>query len=66
MYLDFLFRIIFSFDLSFYFFIFCNLHKPFCKRHYPFMVFTKTMYVPYTGTCTLLYILLSFIYIIKA
>ena len=53
--LDFLFGIIVSFDLSFYFFETCT--QPFCKRHYPVIVLTITRHVLYTGKCTRLYIL---------
>ena len=45
--LDFLFGIIVSFDLSFYFFETCT--QPFCKRHYPVIVITITRHVLYTG-----------------
>ena len=59
--LDFLFGIIVSFDLSFYFFYFFETcTQPFfCKRHYPVivMVITITRHVLYTGKCTRLYIL---------
>ena len=55
--LDFLFGIIVSFDLSFYFLFFETCTQPFCKRHYPVIVFTITRHVLYTGKCTRLYIL---------
>ena len=55
--LDFLFGIIVSFDLSFYFLFVETCTQPFCKRHYPVIVITKTRHVLYTGKCTRLYIL---------
>ena len=55
--LYFLFGIIVSFDLSFYFLFFETCTQPFCKRHYPVIVITKTRHVLYTGKCTRLYIL---------
>ena len=55
--LDFLFGIIVSFDLSFYFLFFFETNtQPFCKRHYPVIVITITRHVLYTGKCTRLYI----------
>ena len=55
--LEFLFGIIVSFDLSFYFLFFETCTQPFCKRHYPVIVITITRHVLYTGKCTRLYIL---------
>ena len=58
------FWIIVSFDLRFLFFV--TFTQPFCKRHYPAIVITKNKRRMFTVTCTRLYILLSFIEIIKA
>ena len=58
--LDFLFFwIIVSCDLCFYFLFFETFTQPFCKRHYPAIVITKTRHVLCTGTCnrTCLYII---------
>ena len=55
--LDFLFGIIVSLHLSFYFYFFLTCTQPFCKRHYPIIVITITRHVLYTGKCTRLYIL---------
>ena len=55
--LDFLFGILFSFDLSFNFLFFETCTKPFCKRHNPVIVITIRRHGLYTGKCTRLYIL---------
>ena len=55
--LDFLFWIIVSFDLRFYFLFFKTCTQPFCKRHYPVIVITITRHVLYTGKCIRLYVL---------
>ena len=57
--LDFLFGIIVTFDLSFYFlfFFFETCTQPFRKQHYPVIVITITRHALYTGKCTRLYIL---------
>ena len=60
------FLIILSCDICFYFIFFLNFIQPFCKRHYPAIVITKTRHVLFTGTCRCLYILLPFIEIIES